>query len=438
MAWSQLSWLVMAAASRPGAIPDEGGLGWLYIPIAIGALLLLVLLAVIISFFNLWIQAFAAGARVTFIELIGMKLRRVYSQLIVELRITAKQAGIELPVRALEAHYLAIGGRGKGEQFLPIVVRSLITAHKAGIKLESRDLESFQLANGDVTTVVNSMVAAHKAGLGVELGQLQAHYLAHGHVEKVVTALISAKRAGIPMDFQRAAAIDLAGRDVEDAVHTSVNPKVIDCPRPTAGKDTVSGVAKDGIEVKAKARVTVRTNIDRLIGGATEETIIARVGEGIVTTIGSSASHKEVLENPDRISKTVLDKGLDAGTAYEILSIDIADVDIGQNIGARLQTDQADADKKVGQAKAAERRALAEAREQEMKALTQENRAKVVEAEAQIPLAISQAFREGNLGIMDYYRLRNIQADTQMRQSIGGAEPGESTGQTGQAGQPGQ
>jgi uncharacterized protein YqfA (UPF0365 family) len=392
-------------------------------PYIVGVVIVLLLIfgAIVISFLNLWIQAFAAGAHVTFIELVGMKFRKVNAALVVELRITAMQAGIDLPVRGLEAHYLALGGRGKGEQFLPIVVRCLITAHKAGIRMESRDLEAFQLANGDVQVVVFALVASHKAGLPVTLGQLQAHYLAHGHVENVVTALIAAMRAGIPLDFQGAAAIDLAGRDVEDAVHTSVNPKVIDCPIPVGDKDTVAGVAKDGIEVRAKARVTVRTNIARLIGGATEQTIIARVGEGIVSTIGSSASHKEVLEDPGRIAKVVLDKGLDAGTSYEILSIDIADVDIGANIGARLQTDQAEADKKVGQAKAEERRALAFAQEQEMKARTQEMRAEVVRAEAEIPRAIAEAFRAGRLGIMDYYRLKNIQADTSMRESIGGA-----------------
>jgi len=395
-----------------------------WVPYAIGVVVVfgLVIGAILLSFLSLWIQAYAAGAHVTFIELIGMKFRKVSSALIIEQRITAIQAGIDLPVRELEAHYLALGGRGKGEQFVPIVVRSLITAHKAGIPLEPRDIEAFQLAGGDVATVVNALVAAHKAGLPVTLGQLQAHYLAQGHVEKVVIALISAMRAGIPLDFQGAAAIDLAGRDVEDAVHTSVNPKVIDCPIPVGDKDTVAGVAKDGIEVRAKARVTVRTNIARLIGGATEQTIIARVGEGIVSTIGSSASHKEVLQDPGRIAKVVLDKGLDAGTSYEILSIDIADVDIGANIGARLQTDQAEADKKVGQAKAEERRALAFAQEQEMKARTQEMRAEVVRAEAEIPRAIAEAFREGNLGIMDYYRLKNIQADTTMRDSIGGGE----------------
>lgn len=416
---------VLGAAARQGG----GTSGWVYVPIAIGILVLLVIVVVVISFFNLWIQAFAANARVTFVELIGMKFRKVNSRLVVDQRITSRQAGIDYPVRSLEAHYLALGGQGPGEQRIPILVRSLITAHKAGARIEGRDLESFQLANGDVAVVVNALVAAHKAGLPVEIGQLQAHFLAGGRVEKVVNALISAKRAGIPLDFQKAAAIDLAGRDVEDAVHTSVNPKVIDCPNPASGKETVAGVAKDGIEVKAKARVTVRANIERLIGGATEETIVARVGEGIVTTIGSAASHKEVLENPDSISKVVLGKGLDSGTAYEILSIDIGDVDVGANIGARLQTDQADADKQVAQAKAEERRALALAREQEMKALTQEMRAEVVKAEAEIPRAISGAFREGNLGIMDYYRLRNIQADTAMRQAISGESADSGGGQ---------
>ena len=423
--------MLLAAGAAPSTLAEKvEGLGLLWIPIAIGILVLLVLLAVIISFFNLWIQAFAAGARVTFIELIGMKFRRVNSSLVVEQRITAKQAGIDVPVRALEAHYLALGGRGIGEKYLPIVVRSLITAHKAGIQIESRDLEAFQLANGDVAVVVNALVAAHKAGLEVNLGQLQAHYLAHGHVEKVVVALISSKRAGIPLDFQGAAAIDLAGRDVEDAVHTSVNPKVIDCPIPVGDKDTVSGVAKDGIEVKAKARVTVRTNIAKLIGGATEQTIIARVGEGIVSTIGSSASHKQVLEDPGRIAKVVLDKGLDAGTSYEILSIDIADVDIGENIGAKLQADQAEADKRVAQAMAEKRRAMAVALEQEMKAKVRENEALVVLAQAEVPKAMAFAFREGRLGVMDYYTLRNIQADTEMRSSIAGKGPETPPGST--------
>ncbi len=268
--------------------------------------------------------------------------------------------------------------------------------------------------------IVDSRIMLTKAGIQVDSDQLETHYLAGGDVIRVSKALIAANKANIPLNFQRAAAIDLAGRDVLDAVKTSVNPKVIDCPNPAMGRNTIDAVAKDGIQVRAKARVTVRANIERLVGGATEETIIARVGEGIVTTIGSAASYKDVLENPDNISKTVLQKGLDAGTAFEILSIDIADVDVGENVGAKLQADQAEADKRRFQAIAEQRRAAAQAREQEMSALVRENRAKVVLAEAEIPKAIADAFRQGNVGIMDYYRLRNIQADTQMRESIGG------------------
>jgi len=248
---------------------------------------------------------------------------------------------------------------------------------------------------------------------------LLAHYLARGNVRNVVQALVAANKAAIPLNFERAAAIDLAGRDVLDAVRTSVLPKVIDCPNPESGKSTIDAVAKDGIQLKARARVTVRTNLDQLVGGATEETIVARVGEGIVTTIGSALTHKQILENPDLISKRVLEKGLDAGTAYEILSIDTADVDVGENIGAKLQAEQAEADKRIAQAKAEERRAMAVAREQEMHALAQENRAKVILAEAEIPKALSDALRSGNLGVIDYYNLRNIQADTSMRESIG-------------------
>jgi len=259
--------------------------------------------------------------------------------------------------------------------------------------------------------VVEPLIKATKAGLDLNVNKLEGHYLAGGNVDRVVNALIAAQRANIELGFERGAAIDLAGRNVLQAVQMSVNPKVIETP-------TVAAVAKDGIEVKAKARVTVRANIDRLVGGAGEETIIARVGEGIVTTIGSSGSHKEVLENPDKISHTVLNKGLDAGTAFEILSIDIADVDVGKNIGAQLQTDQAEADKRIAQAKAEERRAMAVAREQEMVASVQEMRAKVVEAEAEVPAAMAKALREGKLGVMDYYNLQNIFADTQMRDSI--------------------
>lgn len=267
-------------------------------------------------------------------------------------------------------------------------------------------------------TIVDGRIMAKKAGIELTTPLLEAHFLARGNVLNVVRALIAANKATIALDFNRACAIDLAGRDVLDAVRTSVNPKVIDVPDPTKGKLTIDAVAKDGIQLKATARVTVRANIERLVGGATEETIIARVGEGIVSTIGSADSYKKVLENPDHISRTVLSKGLDSGTAFEILSIDIADIDVGSNIGAKLQADQAEADKRVAQAEAEKRRAMAVAREQEMIALVAENRAKVVLAEAEIPKAISQAFREGNLGIMDYYNMKNIQADTNMRDSI--------------------
>ena len=260
--------------------------------------------------------------------------------------------------------------------------------------------------------IVEAKIMAVKAGLEIHTDSLESHFLARGNVLRVVQALIAADKANIALDFKRAAAIDLAGRHVLEAVQMSVNPKVVDTPR-------VAGVAKDGIQLTAIARVTVRANIDRLVGCAGEETILARVGEGIVTTIGSALSHKQVLEKPDMISKTVLEKGLDAGTAFEILSIDIADVDVGKNIGAVLETDRAEADKKIAQAKAEERRAMAIAAEQEMKAKTQEMRAKVVEAEAQIPLAMADAFSKGNLGVMDYYRMKNIMADTTMRESIG-------------------
>ena len=259
--------------------------------------------------------------------------------------------------------------------------------------------------------IIMPLIKANKAGLDVSVNQLEAHYLAGGNVDKVVDALIAAHRAQIPLAFERSAAIDLAGRDVLEAVQMSVNPKVIETP-------IVSAVAKNGIELKIKARVTVRANIDRLVGGAGEPTIIARVGEGIVTTVGSSESHSDVLANPDDISKTVLGKGLDAGTAFEILSIDIADVDVGRNIGAELQTDQAEADKRIAQAKAEERRAMAVAKEQEMKAYTQEMEAKVVEAQAEVPHAFAEALRNGKLGVMDYYNLNNVQADTDMRKAI--------------------
>ena len=259
--------------------------------------------------------------------------------------------------------------------------------------------------------IVNPLIKAVKAGIKIPINKLEAHYLAGGNVDRVVNSLIAAQRANIPLEFERACAIDLAGRDVLEAVQMSVNPKVIETP-------VVAAIAKDGIELRAKAKVTVRANIDRLVGGAGEQTIIARVGEGVVTTIGSAENHKSVLENPDLISKTVLSKGLEAGTAFEILSIDIADIDVGRNVGAQLQTDQAEADKKIAQAKAEERRAMAIAGEQEMKAKTQEMRAKVVAAEAEVPMAMAQALREGKLGVMDYYNLQNVISDTRMREAI--------------------
>ncbi len=325
-----------------------GTAGWVLIGILV--FIGMVFLALFAPAFNLWLQALAAHAGVGMLQLIGMRFRKVNSQMIVLARIQAVRSGLELGTEELESHYLAGG---------------------------------------------NPML--------------------------VVRALIAANRANIELTWKTGTAIDLAGRDILEAVQTSVNPKVIDCPNPAGGKTTVDAVAKDGIQVKAKARVTVRANIDRLVGGATEETIIARVGEGIVTTIGSAETYKAVLENPDNISSTVLAKGLDAGTAFEILSIDIADVDVGDNIGAKLQADQAEADKRRFQAEAEKRRAMAMARAQEMKALTQENRAKVVEAEAEIPRAMAEAFRSGNFGIMDYYRMKNIQADTSMRENIGGS-----------------
>lgn len=287
-----------------------------------------------------------------------------------------------------------------------------ITAYFSGVKVKIfRDLVGMRLRKVPPTVIIRSKITATKAGIEIDLGKLEAHYLAGGNVHNVVNALISANKANLDLSFERAAAIDLAGRDVLDAVKMSVLPKVIETP-------LVAAVAKDGIQLKAVARITVRANLDRLVGGAGEATILARVGEGIVSTIGSSHSHKQVLENPDNISKSVLAKGLDAGTAFEILSIDIADVDVGNNIGAILQADQAEADLKVARAKAEERRAAAVALEQEMVAEVAKMRAKVVEAESEVPHAIAEAFRTGNLGIMDYYQLRNVQADTDMRNSI--------------------
>jgi len=313
---------------------------FMFILVIIAGVIGLVLFYFIFSYLTLWLQALVSGAKVGLINIIFMRFRKVPPKLIVESKIMAVKAGIEISTDSLESHFLA-----------------------------------------------------------------------GGNVSRVVQALIAADKANIELTFNRSVAIDLAGRDVLEAVQMSVNPKVIETP-------LVAAMAKDGIQLKALSRVTVRANIDRLVGGAGEETILARVGEGIVTTIGSALTHKKVLENPDLISKTVLTKGLDAGTAYEILSIDIADVDVGKNIGAELETDRAEADKKIAQAKAEEKRAMAYAQEQEMKARVQEMRAKVVEAEAQVPLAMAEAFRSGNLGIMDYYKMKNIVADTKMRDEI--------------------
>jgi uncharacterized protein YqfA (UPF0365 family) len=287
-----------------------------------------------------------------------------------------------------------------------------VTAYFSGVKVSVfRDLVAMRLRKVAPAPIIRAAITATKAGIHIDIGKLEAHYLAGGNIIKVIQALISADKANLGLTFERAAAIDLAGRDVFQAVQISVNPKVIDTPPITA-------LAKDGIQVRAIARVTVRANLDRLVGGATEETILARVGEGIVTTIGSSANHKAVLENPDSISKMVLSKGLDSGTAFEILSIDIADVDVGENVGAKLQTDQAEADLKVARAKAEERRAMAVAAEQEFKAKTQDAKARVIEAEAEVPKAIADAFRTGKLGVMDYYNMKNVMADTDMRTSI--------------------
>jgi len=302
--------------------------------------------------------------------------------------------------------------------FVPVML--WISALAAGVKVSIFTLIGMRLRRVIPNRVINPLIKAHKAGINVTSNQLESHFLAGGNVDRVVNALIAAQRANISLSFERAAAIDLAGRNVLEAVQMSVNPKVIETP-------FISGVAMNGIEVKAKARITVRANIERLVGGAGEETIIARVGEGIVSTIGSSVNHSKVLENPDMISKTVLSKGLDSGTAFEILSIDIADVDIGKNIGAELQKEQAEADKNIAQARAEERRAMAVAQEQEMVARVQEMKAKVVEAEAEVPLAMAEALRTGKIGVMDYMNIQNITADTHMRDSISRMNTNEPT-----------
>ena len=302
------------------------------------------------------------------------------------------------------------------QHFVPIGL--WISALAAGVHISIFDLIGMRLRRVPPRVIVLPLVKGSKAGLEVNVNQLEAHYLAGGDVDRVVDALIAAHRASIPLTFERSAAIDLAGRNVLEAVQMSVNPKVIETP-------IISAMAKNGIELRVRARVTVRANIDRLVGGAGEATIIARVGEGIVTTVGSSERHTDVLENPDHISRTVLEKGLDAGTAFEILSIDIADVDVGRNIGAELQTDQAEADKRIAQARAEERRAMAVAKEQEMRAQTQEMKAEVVRAQAEVPIAFAEALKSGKLGVMDYYRLQNINADTEMREAIAKPESEE-------------
>ena len=298
--------------------------------------------------------------------------------------------------------------------FIPVGL--WVSAMASGVHVSVFTLIGMRIRRVAPNKIVAPLIKAEKAGLHLEISRMEAHYLAGGNLDRVVTALITARGANIKLDFPEACAIDLAGRDVLQAVQMSVNPKVIETP-------VVAAIAKDGIELRAKARVTVRANIERLVGGAGEETVVARVGEGIVTTVGSAETHKAVLENPDLISRTVLSKGLDAGTAFEILSIDIADVDVGRNIGAQLQMDQAEADRRIAQAKAEERRAMAVAREQEMKAEEQEQRAKVIEAEAEVPRAMAAALREGKLGVMDYYEMRNTIADTEMRESIAGMNP---------------
>ncbi|MBL9032062.1 MAG: flotillin-like protein FloA [Phycisphaerae bacterium] len=301
-------------------------------------------------------------------------------------------------------------------QFISLWIQAMLSNAHVSIF----EIIGMRLRKVDIRTVVYSRIRAVKAGMDIPTNALETHYLAGGRVPNVISAMIAARSAKIELPWNIATAIDLAGRDILDAVQTSVNPKVIDCPAQSGPRATIDAVAQDGIQLKAKARVTVRTNISRLVGGATEETIIARVGEGIVTTIGSATSHKKVLENPDQISKTVMQKGLDAGTAFEILSIDIADIDVGDNIGAKLQTAQAEANKQMAQAEAEKRRALAVAQEQEYVAEAQKNKALVVLAEAEVPRAMAEAFRSGNLGIMDYYKMRNLQADTSMRAAIGG------------------
>jgi uncharacterized protein YqfA (UPF0365 family) len=397
-----------------------------------GLTVMIVIVAIIIfvfvvfmTFIRTWIKAFFSGAHVSFLDLIGMFLRGVPREAIVRARIAAVQAGItDLDTRQLESVWLVGRDRfprkGRPDRDIEVQLRERWQEERA--EQERRFWVRYQ---GDMMTCVNSLIIAHKANLPVTFAQLQAHHFAGGYVIDVVQAMIAAQRAEIPLTFDVTRAIDLAGRDILRAVETTVTPKIIDCPIDSS--KMLDAVGKDGIRLLVRARVTVRSNIRQLVRGATDETIIARVGQGIISAIGSSDTYKDVLENPDRISKKVLASGLDAQTAFEIVSIDIADVSVAgvgggkeeiANVGAKLETERANADMKLRQAEAEGRAAMARAREQEMKALTQENRAKVVLAEAEVPKAMAESFRKGNMGIMDYYRMKNIMADTEMRDSI--------------------
>jgi len=391
----------------------------------VAGIIVIAFFIVFISFINTWIKAFFSGAHVGFFDLIGMALRGVPREEIVRAKIAVVQSGItDLDTPQLESVWLVARNRfprkdrPDRDTATPLLERWM----EEKFEREKRFWASYQ---GDVMTCVNALIIARKADLPVTFAQLQAHHFAGGYVIDVVQSMIAANRAKIPLSFDVARAIDLAGRDILRAVETTVTPKIIDCPLDKSS--LLDAVAKDGIRMLVRARVTVRSNINQLVRGATDETIIARVGQGIVSAIGSAETYKDVLEHPDRISRKVLESGLDAQTAYEIVSIDIADVSVAgvstkdlevANVGAKLETERAEADKRMRQAEAEGRRAMAVAREQEMTALVQENRAKVVLAEAEVPLAMADAFRKGNLGIMDYYRMKNIMADTSMRDSI--------------------
>jgi len=394
----------------------------------IAAIVVIFIFIVFMSFIRTWIKAFFSGAHVSFLDLIGMFLRGVPREAIVRARIAAVQGGIsDLDTQQLESVWL-VGKNHFPRKDRPDSDREVQPRERWQEERAERERRFWMQYQGDVMTCVNSLIIAHKASLPVTFAQLQAHHFAGGYVIDVVQAMIAAQRAEIALTFDVTRAIDLAGRDILRAVETTVTPKIIDCPMDSS--KMLDAVAKDGIRLLVRARVTVRANIKQLVRGATDETIIARVGQGIISAIGSSDTYKDVLENPDRISKKVLDFGLDAQTAFEIVSIDIADVSVAgvsregkegkevSNVGAKLETERAEADMKLRRAEAEGRAAMARAREQEMKALTQENRAKVVLAEAEVPLAMAESFRKGNMGIMDYYRMKNIMADTKMRDTI--------------------